>query len=396
MKDKILKFFSSNIKIKVTGKNVNNFIKRLIKNKININLLKQISYREVELVIDYNDLAKIDKFKSIYDVKITSYYGYLKILKFLKENFFILSFLFLGIVIIYILSNIIFRIDIIHSDKEIIKLLKEELSSYGIKEYSLVKSYDELEKIEEEILKNNKDSLEWLEIIREGTRYVVRIEERIINKEIEDDKNYDIVASKNAVIKEIEAESGEKVKNINTYVSKGSVVISSKVTLPNNEVIQKSAKGKVIGEVWYTVSIEYPYYYNEVMYTGEKKRVLVYTFLNKNFSLFNYPEYKTFKRNIKYIYQGNFIPMSLSYEYHYETNVVNEVYTYDEAIDRAIEFSKKKLLEKYKSIKEILDIKIIHEEDISSKVSLLLFITCDEDITEYVEVEDENEKNISP
>ena len=35
------------------------------------------------------------------------------------------------------------------------------------------------------ILNNNKDNLEWLEIIRNGTKYTVRVEERIINKEID-------------------------------------------------------------------------------------------------------------------------------------------------------------------------------------------------------------------
>lgn len=82
------------------------------------------------------------------------------------------------------------------------------------------KSYSEVEKIEKEILNNNKDNLEWLEIIRNGTKYTVRVEERIINKEIDDNKNYDIVSSKNAVIRVIEAESGEKVRDINTYVKK--------------------------------------------------------------------------------------------------------------------------------------------------------------------------------
>ena len=33
MKEKIFRIFSSNIKIRVSGRNINNFIKRIIKNK---------------------------------------------------------------------------------------------------------------------------------------------------------------------------------------------------------------------------------------------------------------------------------------------------------------------------------------------------------------------------
>ena len=110
MKDKIFRIFSSSIKIKICGRNVNNFIKRLVKSKINIEKVEPISYKEIDIIINYNDLEKINKLKSIYDIKITNYYGKLKLLKLLKKNIFIISFLILGLLIIYILSNMIFSI----------------------------------------------------------------------------------------------------------------------------------------------------------------------------------------------------------------------------------------------------------------------------------------------
>ena len=69
----------------------------------------------------------------------------------------------------------------IHFNSNIVKLVQSELVNYGIKKYSFVKSYDEIERIEDKILYNNKDNLEWIEIIRNGTKYTVRVEERIIN-----------------------------------------------------------------------------------------------------------------------------------------------------------------------------------------------------------------------
>lgn len=389
MKDKILNTLGGSIKIKVEGKNINNFIHRLIKNNINIEKVIPISYKEAHLIVDYRELVKIQKIKTIYKVKVIKYYGRLRLLKRTKRDIFLLLSLLVGVLTIYILSNMIFKIEVIHSNKNIIKLVNEELYSNGIRKYHFVKSYSEVEKIKKKILKDNKDSIEWLEIIREGTKYTVRVEERIINKKEDSDKIYDIVASKNAVIKTIVANSGEKVKNINTYVKKGETIISSQITLPNSTTIEKSASGTITGEVWYTVRVEYPYFYNETLYTGNKKKVLVFNLLNKRISFFDFHKYKTFERNIKYIFNNNFIPFSLTYEDEYETKIINDTYTKETASKKAIEVAKDKLLDKYSTIIDINDIKIINEEDLSTKIVLDLFITCTEDITEYKEVLEE-------
>lgn len=386
MKDKILKIFSSSIKIKVTGRNINNFLKRLINNNINIEKVIPISHKEIDLIINYQDLDKVLKLKTIYNIKIVRYYGKLRIIKRIKKDIFILSSLLISLLLIYTLSNVIFKVEVIHSNKNIIKLVTKELEDNGIKKYKFVKNYQEIEKIKNKVLEENKDTLEWLEIIREGTKYTIRVEERIINNKPKDNKIYNIVASKNAVIKNIYAESGEKIRSINTYVKKGDIIISSDITLPNNEKISKTASGKVQGEVWYNINIEYPYQYHEIKYTGNKKKVLVLNLLNKRISFFDFHKYKTFNRNIKYIFNNSVTPISLTYEDEYETNIINEVYDYDTAREKAIAKAKEKLLEKYPNIEEVTDIKIITEEDKETKISLNLFVTCLEDITEYQEV----------
>ncbi len=391
MKDKILKIFSSSIKIKVTGRNINNFLKRLINNNINIEKVIPISHKEIDLIINYQDLDKVLKLKTIYNIKIIRYYGKLRIIKRIKKDIFILSSLLISLLLIYTLSNVIFKVEVIHSNKNIIKLVTKELEDNGIKKYKFVKNYQEIEKIKNKILEENKDTLEWLEIIREGTKYTIRVEERIINNKPKDNKIYNIVASKNAVIKNIYAESGEKIRSINTYVKKGDIIISSDITLPNNEKISKTASGKVQGEVWYNINIEYPYQYHEIKYTGNKKKVLVLNLLNKRISFFDFHKYKTFNRNIKYIFNNNITPISLIYEDEYETNIINEVYDYNTAREKAITKAKEKILEKYPNIKDITNIKIIKEEDKKNKISLNLFVTCLEDITEYQEVDNNKE-----
>ena len=71
----------NSIKINVTGRNVNNFIRRLVRSKIDIIRVIPISYKEVDIIVDYNELEHIYKIKSIYDIEIIEYYGKLKVLK---------------------------------------------------------------------------------------------------------------------------------------------------------------------------------------------------------------------------------------------------------------------------------------------------------------------------
>ena len=55
----------------------------------------------------------------------------------------------------------------------------------------------------------------------------------------------------------------------------------------------------------------------------------MFNFINKRISLFDFDKYKSFDKNVKYVFESNFIPISLAYEYQYETNVISDIYTYD-------------------------------------------------------------------
>ena len=63
-----MNIFNNYIKIEIEGKNINNFIKRLISNKINIYKLDYISYNKITIIIDYKDYKKVQKIKTIYKV----------------------------------------------------------------------------------------------------------------------------------------------------------------------------------------------------------------------------------------------------------------------------------------------------------------------------------------
>lgn len=380
---------NSYIKIKVKGKNVNNYLKWLIKEKINIININIVNHNELLLLTEYQYYQKLKSYSKTYSVSVIKKYGKLRFIEFIKTNIIILASILLAIILLYTLSNYIFSIDIIYNDKEIVNKLQKELAQYDITRFKKKKTQDYLEKVKKDILKNNKDTLEWIEIEEDGTKYIVKLVER--KKEVkENEYTYQsIIASKNATITSIKAYSGEKVKTVNQYVQKGETIISGVMQKPDGTNIFEKAKGRVYGEVWYKVNLEYPLYYQEEKVTGKNKTIITINFLDKQIPLFPYKKYKQLKHNSSKILESKLLPISLTKENLYEVIVKEEIYTEEKAVSIAKKLAEKKLKEKNNKIIEINDIQILEKVNLGSKIKLNLFISVNEDITEIIEVKEE-------
>ena len=133
MRNRYIEKLDNIIKIKVEGKNINNYIKRIIKKKIQIIKLIPISYKEVHLIMKYSEYQKLKNIKTIlYKTSILSYMGNLKIKQQIHKNNILLPLILIGIIILIVLSNIILKVEVIHQDKEIRLLLLNELKKYHI------------------------------------------------------------------------------------------------------------------------------------------------------------------------------------------------------------------------------------------------------------------------
>lgn len=388
MKNNFFLFFKSKIKINIKGKRIERFIKRLADHKINIYNMEMISRDEVNIVILKSDYLKVLDIKSIYEFNIIGGFGMIKIRKILKLNELILICLFVGIIGIYILSKVIFSIDVIHTDKTIRDNMIKELESYGLKVYSFKKNYTEIQKIKEQILTAHKDDIEWLEIENIGTKYIIRLEERKLKNIEENDEKRHVVASKNAIIKKIEAENGEIVKEINSYVNAGDIIISGNITLNDQVKDIVSAKGKVYGEVWYKVKVSYPLAYSEQHETGNSQTRLVFNFLKKSYEL-GLNNYKNKNVSSKILFKHLFLPISFSYDTQKELVVIDEVYTIEQAIKKAEEKAYTEMESKLSDKEKILSSKNLKVDVNDSKIELEIFFTVYEDITEYQKIEEE-------
>lgn len=386
--------FDKVIKIKVSGRNVDRYIKRMVKNNINFIKVNKININEVDIVIRYEDYLELLKYNSVmYEIKIVEKLGVLKLRDKLKTNSILIIFLMLGLVLLYSLSNVIFGVEVIHGNSDIRKLLYEELDKYGIYKYSFKKGYKELEEIEDEILENNKDMLEWLEIVVDGVFVKVRVEERIIDDGNSKFRYQNIVSSKNAVIKEVKAVSGEVVKEKGSYVKMGDVVISGAIVHPDNSSVLTMASGKVYGEVWYLVKIKYPFVYQESNLTGRKSGGISIKFFNKEFNLFNNSHYKSFSRKNKFLFGDNLLDLGVVFEKRYELDIRDEVYTVELVEKGAISYINDRMIKDNSKIKEISSVRVLSREVLYDGVNFELFVTTLEDIGEVRVIQEDGANN---
>ena len=387
MKNNFFLFFKSKIKINIKGRKIERFIKRLADNKINIYNMEMINRNEANIVILKSDYLKVLNIKSIYEFNIVDGSGMIKIRKTLKLNSLILVFLVIGIIVLQILSRMIFSIEVIHTDKSIRNKMLSELENYGLKIHAFKKSYDEVQKIKEQILTNHKDDIEWLEIENVGTKYIVRLEERKIKNNEESNEKRHVIASKNAIIKKIEAGNGEIVKEINSYVNAGDIIISGNITLNEQVKNTVSASGHVYGEVWYKVKVDYPLAYSEKHETGNSQKRLVFNLLNKSYEL-GFKKYKDKNVSSKTLLKHIFLPISLTYDNQREVIAIDEVYTIEQAIKKAEERAYVEINSKLNDKEKILSSKNLKVDVNDSKIELEIFFTVYEDITEYQKIEE--------
>ena len=389
MKNNIFYNISSKVLLKVTGKNIDKFIKRLNNNKIDILNLKYISYKEINILIKKEDLNKVLKIKSIYKIEILDYKGLEKTKINILNNKYIILFILLFLIILYILSNMIFSINIVTTDSKMKGTLLEELDKYGIKKYRFKKNYINIQKIKKEILSKHKEDIEWIEIDSIGTQYIIKYEPRVKNKEKEKISKKNIVSKYDALISDMNIEKGEIIKDVGTYVKKGDIIVNGSIKL--NEELKEiiGARGNVYGEVWYNVKVTYPYkYYNEEE-TGNKKKVFVINFLDKKIELFNFNKFKT--KNIKenIILKNNLLPIYISKEYQKETILTNTNYNEKELISASLSYSKKKIKEMLNSDEYIIKYKILNKTKNKDTITLNIFFSVLRNITAYQDITEE-------
>lgn len=383
-----LEQFKSKVQIAIKGKNVKRFLFKLYKNRINILNVKKINNNEMYIWIYFKDYDKLVKLNTIYEVFIVDYGGMIKSKRLLNKNKFILFFVITSLIFLFIISKLIFDVEVITNDSKMKDKLLYELSLYDLKKYKFQKNYNEIQIIKDKILDKYRDEIEWLEIELIGTNYIVKYEPRIMNDSTNNLKLRHIVARRDAVIYSVTSSKGQILKNKNDYVKKGDIIVSGNIFLNEEVKDTVSAKGTVLGEVWYEVDVFYPFAYYEQRKTGKEKDVYVINFLNRRLELFNFkPFYDKISKD-KVIIKHEILPFKLIKERHIEVNTISSIKTEELVYLDAVSLAVSKIENKLNQGEFIKIYKVINKKLNDKGIELRIFFSVVEDITEYVEIGD--------
>lgn len=362
---------TNSIILKVKTKNITRFLTNLYKLNIEVLNVNIVNHKELIIEVCECDYDKVCGISILNKVNIVDYRGKNKVKRFINKNKVLFISLIINLFILVFLSNVIFSIEIKHESSEVRNLVITELKKYNIKKYTLKKNYTELDSIKNKILNNNKDKIEWIEINTSGCKYVVKVVMRKLNSNNKDDGIYNIVSNSNAVIKKIVAENGSIVREVNEYVYKGDILISSEIKLNDEIKGYKSAKGVVYGEVWYKMHVIMPYIYMYRTRTGKSLTNYSVNFFNK--SLIIGKKFKNSEIDKHIIFSNNIIPISITKNKEYEINDSGDIQVPSVAYLNALSYSKGKMEEKLGSDEYIISSRVLKKDAKSNTIELDIF-----------------------
>ena len=372
--------------IKIEGRRPNSLLSLLIILKIPFIKKKETKdYLILEIEEEY--FQKIKKLAPTYEITILKRTGKAYLIHLYKtKKIFLYSIIFAFLVII-LLTNIIFSVRVVETDKEIKDMILTDLRENGITRFRFKVSYKRKEAIREKILEKEKDYLEWLEIEEIGTMYQIKVIRRINNPKEEELKPRSIVAKKKGRITRIEADYGEVTTKKNDVVDKGDTLISGLIKNKEEIKTKVAARGKVYAEVWYQVNLNLPTLYQEEIKTGNKKNTLEIIFLDKNIFISELFKYNNSISKENVLYNNPLIPFRISFTKKEEIKLKQVAYQEDKTLKKIKKLAVDKLKQRIGNDIKILAINVLKKKASADKIEVELFFKVEEDITSYESLE---------
>ena len=357
----LLNYILGYVNILVEGFFTERFINTCINKNIFLFNIKRdkstIIYANVG-IFDFKNVVKIAK-QSKCRVKIQRKSGLPFLFnRYKKRKIFAIALVSIICVIIY-LSNFIWNIEIVGTDKINQNELIKTINSEGLTIGKLKRKVD-LKSIINKIRLDRKD-IAWIGIDLKGTNAIVKVVEADAKPEIiKEDEYCNIVSDKEASIIKVNAQNGTVLVKEGDVVKKGTPLIAGWMEGKYTGTRYVHAEGSVEAKVWYSHKERIYYKQEEKLRTGNEEKK--YTLNINNFvinlykKLSNFENYDTIKEQKKLkLFSNLYLPAGLIISNNYEVVNNNIVYNQDEAKEIGIVKSKEELDKNLKSKEDLLN-----------------------------------------
>ncbi|MFB6465766.1 sporulation protein YqfD [Cytobacillus sp. Hz8] len=346
MKNQWILFFSGIVAVKVSGNGIERLINKCIRSGIYIWNVKRHGTHAVTLKIGLQDVHKLRHAARDSDCKIEFLRrsGVPFLLKRLMKNGGFLAGAILFLFIIFILSNMVWGIEIKGANPATEYKIRKELDKMGVKVGQLQFFINNVEGIQSE-LTNQIDEITWVGVELKGTTYSLKVVEKNEPKKPKQVDRQNLVAKKKAVIVDMFVEEGQPMVEVNQHVKKGQLLVSG-VIGKEGETKEVPAKGKVYGETWYKTEVELPLETTFQVFNGKEKRKH-YLKLGKwqvpiwGFGKLEFNQYETEVNEKKVRFLKWQIPISYTEKTFREREKVERSYSKKEAVNIAKEMARK-------------------------------------------------------
>lgn len=341
------------------------FTERFINTCINKNILLFNIKRDKSTIIyanvgifDFKNVVKIAK-QSKCRVKIQRKCGLPFLFnRYKKRKIFAIALVSIICVIIY-LSNFIWNIEIVGTDKINQNELIKTINSEGLTIGKLKRKVD-LKSIINKIRLDRKD-IAWIGIVLKGTNAIVKVVEADAKPEIiKEDEYCNIVSDKEASIIKVNAQNGTVLVKEGDVVKKGTPLIAGWMEGKYTGTRYVHAEGSVEAKVWYSHKERIYYKQEEKLRTGNEEKKYTLNINNFEINLYkklsNFENYDTIKEQKKLkLFSNLYLPAGLIISNNYEVVNNNIVYNQDEAKKIGIVKSKEELDKNLKSKEDLLN-----------------------------------------
>ncbi|AMM93912.1 sporulation protein YqfD [Peribacillus simplex] len=385
MKNQWTNYYTGYVKVKAYGKGAERLINMLTRRGLHIWDVKRVGSEALIFHMDVRDIPKLRQVmrKSDCKVKFMQGKGVPFLMKRVMKNSGFLVGLIAFLLCIFVLSNMVWGIEVQDAKPATEHAIRKELDKMGVKIGKVQFFVDDVDTIQRK-LSDRIGALTWVGVELKGTTYHFRVVEKRQPKEVEKTSPQNLVASKKAIITNMFVEKGQSIVNVNDYVGKGQLLVSGLIGKEDKQEIV-SAKGVIKGKTWYKAKVDVPLKTKFAVFNGNETSR---HFLKMGeFSLpiwgFKDPGYEKQVKETT-VRPFHFLQWELPISYKQVTlrskeDIVRS-YTEEEAVKEGRKMAKAELEKHLDEEDEIVEEKILHESIENGKVKLSIHYQVIEDI----------------
>lgn len=376
MKNQWLEFILGNVTVKVTGKGIERFINVLTRNGLYIWNVKRHGTETITFKMRLKDAKNIRFYarKSECRIAFLRRSGSPFILKRLIKNSGFLAGAGIFLVIILILSNMIWGIEIKGAKPATEYKIRKELDKMGVKIGKLQFMTDNVEGIQRRLTDSIKD-LTWVGVELKGTTFHLQVVEKNEPNKPKTLAPQNLIAKKKAIIVSDYIEEGQKLFYNHQHVERGQLLVSGEIGQEGGAPRLVAARGVVLGETWYTSHVELPFKTNFKVYNGKEERRYALAIGKWEIPLWGFgkPDFKEYETEVSthniHFFKWD-LPFSIVNKTLREREELTRTYTTEEAEKIALDMARKEIKTHLDEDATIKDEKILHKAVKNGKVIL--------------------------